>query len=94
MEHCARTLAESREYPTDALIPSFVQAQDLSRRAIDALSYDDLTHSEVRGVFVTTVTIESLLRDLERLREDLTIEMQRDCKLHVLRPILKLLTLI
>jgi hypothetical protein len=96
MSYCCRSLAETREYQTDELIPYIVQSQELSRRIVDTFSYDDPSFGEVRGEFLVILTSDSFKRDLHYLQNDIPSSLLKNSKklspLMELSPLYQLLT--
>lgn len=67
-EQCCQKLAVAQEYSTDELVIPLVKIQQLARRVFDTFSYDDLNNAEIDGEFMTGVTVDALMRDLQSLR--------------------------
>jgi len=79
-EQCCRTLAEAKEHPTDELLPTFVQTQELAGRIFTAFSYDNLNNAEIQGEFITALTTDSFMRDLDQLRLSLSPNLWQSSK--------------
>ncbi|KAH7255054.1 hypothetical protein NW759_012651 [Fusarium solani] len=83
IERARQILATNPEYPTDHLISSFVQTNELSRRICDTFAYDDLDHTEIRDEFVSTVTVQAFSRELNGLKRSLLPELQQNLALQL-----------
>jgi hypothetical protein len=73
-------LVELKEYNTDQLIPSFVQSQEISRQIIDTFSFEDIHNGEIRGEFLTMLTANGFMRDLDRLQLDVPPDFKTNSK--------------
>jgi hypothetical protein len=62
------------------LIPHLVQSQELSRRIADTFSYDDLNNGEIRGEILVNLTSDAFSRDLDRLRLEVPLDLQKNGK--------------
>ncbi|KAH8893588.1 hypothetical protein GQ53DRAFT_626427, partial [Thozetella sp. PMI_491] len=92
MDYCCRSLAQLREYETDALIPYFVRSVEISRRVFDTFSYDDPQNSEVRGEFLVRLSSDTFLRELDGLKQEVSSNLKMntflELELHIIRVII------